>query len=87
MKIETTATGSDKAEIDLFAEQRRRDEAYATMQMNKEKNITCKNGKFSFTLRKGEEHETRFKVSNTGCNNPRRNGSAFCEDCARIFNS
>lgn len=62
--------------------------------MNRQKNLICKNGKFSIeTVYKNEpnkdnvlERKPELQIENTGCKNPRRNGSAFCQECADKYN-
>ena len=55
--------------------------------MNKEKNSTCKNGKFILAAKEVDVVKLQYDFSyqNTGCTNPRRNGSAWCQDCSDKF--
>lgn len=56
----------------------------AKIAMNKVKNATCKNG--NFILEK-DKTKLEFTAVNSGCNNPRRDGSAWCGNCANLHHS
>ena len=66
-------------------------EAKATMEMNKYMQGNCKNSTAEF---KEGEHKTKdasklefdFSYEVSGCKNPRRNGSAYCQDCSDKHN-
>lgn len=43
--------------------------------------LLCKNSDLSIVV----NQEQKFEALNIGCNNPRRDGSAWCEECAKKY--
>ena len=63
-------------------------DADGAKEMSKQRNATCKYGKFSYTvdhsINKGIEDKKDFyyTIKNDGCQELRRNGSAYCQKCS-----
>lgn len=45
--------------------------------------LLCKNADLSIVVNK----EQKFEAHNLGCNNPRRDGSAYCKECSDKYAS
>ncbi len=57
-----------------------------TIEMNAEKNLTCKNGDFKFIKTAPSEGISyKYSFTNAGCTNPRANGSSRCQECSNKF--
>ena len=59
-------------------------EELANSQMRKQRQQTCKASNFS--VKEGDKDYEKqtfdYSIENTGCTNPRRNGSAWCQSCS-----
>lgn len=61
-----------------------RAESLAIRAANKEKDRTCKNGVFKINQTASDYKTMTFlyETENTGCKNPKRSGSAWCQECS-----
>lgn len=70
-------------------------DADGAKEMSKQKNSTCKYGKFSYNVDHKEHKENEelgddskmikdfyYTIKNDGCQELRRNGSAYCQKCS-----
>lgn len=89
MHVYTGKGISDGHEIIMITTEQRDAEIMAIKAMQKQKGETCKNQSFDYKVSKQfQDHMDRsykFDIINDGCNNPRRNGSAWCQECSDKF--
>jgi hypothetical protein len=59
-------------------------EDFANMMLAKQTQYYCKNSDLKIVTKEGEEDKTEITldIQNDGCKNPRRSGSAYCQECS-----
>jgi hypothetical protein len=63
-------------------------ERKAILELNKSRQTTCKNAVIAIVDEKFDYGSMKltYNLSNTGCLNKRRNGSAYCQECSDKHN-
>lgn len=87
MQVFTGTNQYDSRKITMIPTEQKQAEDKTIKDMNKFKRETCKNASFDYEQDKVDytTREFTFKITNKGCNNLRRNGSAWCQDCSDKF--